>query len=108
MCHQMLMGQGKTTVVAPLLGLMLADGERLVTACMPRALVDFSRAVFREKFSNPVLPKAILTFDFNRATQPSSGLLCKVKASAKMRAIMVAHPTALKSVLLKAVELLET
>lgn len=30
-CHQMIMGAGKTTVVGPLLCLMLADGKRLVT-----------------------------------------------------------------------------
>lgn len=30
MCHQMIMGAGKTTVVAPTLGLLLADGRRLV------------------------------------------------------------------------------
>lgn len=30
MCHQMIMGAGKTTVVAPTLGLLLADGTRLV------------------------------------------------------------------------------
>lgn len=31
LCHQMIMGAGKTTVLAPLLALMLADGDRLVT-----------------------------------------------------------------------------
>lgn len=30
MCHQMIMGAGKTTIVAPTLGLLLADGRRLV------------------------------------------------------------------------------
>ena len=30
LCHQMIMGAGKTTVVAPLLALILADGKRLV------------------------------------------------------------------------------
>lgn len=30
MCHQMIMGAGKTTVVAPTLSLLLADGRRLV------------------------------------------------------------------------------
>ena len=31
-CHQMIMGAGKTTVVAPLLALILADGKSLVTS----------------------------------------------------------------------------
>ncbi|KAJ1470872.1 hypothetical protein T484DRAFT_1846151, partial [Baffinella frigidus] len=30
-CQQLIMGAGKTTVVCPLLALMLADGNRLVT-----------------------------------------------------------------------------
>ena len=33
--HQMIMGAGKTTVVGPLLALMLADGQRLVTQVCP-------------------------------------------------------------------------
>ena len=30
LCHQMLMGEGKTTVVAPLLALLLGDGTQIV------------------------------------------------------------------------------
>ncbi|KNC74083.1 hypothetical protein SARC_13358, partial [Sphaeroforma arctica JP610] len=30
-CHQMIMGAGKTTIISPLLCLMLADGKHLVT-----------------------------------------------------------------------------
>ena len=33
---QMLMGGGKTTVVGPMLALMLADGEMLVVQTMPQ------------------------------------------------------------------------
>ena len=32
MCHQMIMGTGKPTVVVPLLALILADGKSLVTS----------------------------------------------------------------------------
>ena len=39
------MGDGKTTVIAPLLALVLADGQSLVCACMPSALLEMSRAV---------------------------------------------------------------
>ena len=45
MCHQMIMGDGKTTVIAPLLSLILADGKSLVCACMPSALLEMSRGV---------------------------------------------------------------
>ena len=36
---QMLMGGGKTTVVGPMLALMLADGEMLVVQTMPQVSV---------------------------------------------------------------------
>ena len=39
---QMLMGQGKTTVVGPLLSLLLADSERLVVSVVPKALLEMS------------------------------------------------------------------
>ena len=41
-CHQMLMGAGKTTVVAPILALLLGDGQRLVVQVVPRELFQFS------------------------------------------------------------------
>jgi hypothetical protein len=41
---QMIMGAGKTTVVGPLLGLMLADSKNLVIQVVPPALLDFTRA----------------------------------------------------------------
>jgi hypothetical protein len=47
----MIMGAGKTTVVAPLLAMILADGKSLVTQVVPHALLDFSRGVMREKFA---------------------------------------------------------
>ena len=65
MCHQMIMGAGKTTVVTPLLALMLADGKSLVTQVVPHALLDFSRGVMREKFA-AVVRKPVFTFHFNR------------------------------------------
>ncbi len=34
--HQLIMGAGKTTVIAPLLALMLADGQSLVTQVLTR------------------------------------------------------------------------
>ncbi len=49
---QMLMGGGKTTVVGPLLALMLADGERLVVQTMPPALV-------RQQGANSHVPRVI-------------------------------------------------
>lgn len=38
LCHQLIMGAGKTTVVGPLLALILADGKRLLTQVRQREL----------------------------------------------------------------------
>ena len=43
LCHQMLMGAGKTTVLAPLLTLLLAQPGVLVMECVPTSLLHFSR-----------------------------------------------------------------
>jgi len=105
-CQQMIMGEGKTTVIAPLLVLLLADGQRLVCACTPVALLDMSRAVMAERFSSPVLPRPVLTFHFNRQVPASHGLLGKLEAARRGRAAIVAAPTSVKSVLLRRLELL--
>ena len=41
-CHQMLMGEGKTTVISPLLALLLADGSQLVMQVVPAPLLRFA------------------------------------------------------------------
>ena len=64
MCHQMIMGAGKTTVVAPLLALILADGKSLVTSVMPHALLEMTRGVMREKFSAVVRKPILLLSSF--------------------------------------------
>merc|ERR1711933_608882 len=106
LCHQMIMGAGKTTVIAPLLVLLLANGEQLVCACMPKALLDMSRAVMTERFSSPILPKPVLTFHFDRVSVASEDKLTKLQNVCDNGAVVVAAPTSLKSVLLKSVELL--
>eukprot|EP00439_Symbiodinium_sp_Y106_P063482 s1679_g9.t2 len=74
LCHQMIMGAGKTTVITPLLVLLLANSQRLVCACMPAALLEMSRAVLIERFSSPAMMKAVLTLQFDRVRSPSSRL----------------------------------
>ncbi|CAJ1442957.1 unnamed protein product [Effrenium voratum] len=105
-CQQMLMGEGKTTVIAPLLVLLLADGRRLVAACMPAALLDMSRAVMVERFSSPVLPRPVLTLEFHRQVPATKALLAKLEAARQGRAAVIAAPASVKSVLLRRIELL--
>jgi len=45
------MGAGKTTVIGPLVCLMLTDGKTLVGEVVPPALLEFSRSVLRKTFS---------------------------------------------------------
>lgn len=63
--HQMIMGAGKTTVIGPLLALLLADGKQLVAQVVPNQLLEMSRGVMRECFS-AVISKAVYTFTFQR------------------------------------------
>ena len=46
--YQMIMGAGKTTVIGPLLALILADGKRLITQICPSALLEMTRGVLRK------------------------------------------------------------
>jgi len=104
-CHQMIMGAGKTTVIGPLLALLLADGSRLVMQCVPRSLLEFSRSVVREKFS-AVIRKSIYTFMFTRTEKVEPSMLAKFLQVEEGRGIMVTHPTAIKSFQLKFIEVM--
>lgn len=106
MCHQMIMGAGKTTVVAPLLALMLADGKSLVTQVVPHALLEFSRSVMREKFA-AVVRKPIFTFSFNRGTSITKDLYLKLCKARDSRAVICATPTSVKSFELKFIEMMK-
>eukprot|EP00929_Paragymnodinium_shiwhaense_P090478 TRINITY_DN50674_c0_g1_i1.p1 TRINITY_DN50674_c0_g1~~TRINITY_DN50674_c0_g1_i1.p1 ORF type:complete len:4578 (+),score=1022.66 TRINITY_DN50674_c0_g1_i1:184-13917(+) len=101
LCHQMIMGAGKTTCVAPLLAMILATGDTLVCSCMPAALLQMSRAVMIERFSSPLVSKFVLTFHFCRRSRATEAMVAKLQTARERRAIIVATPSSLKSVLLK-------
>jgi len=105
MCHQMIMGAGKTTVVAPLLALILADGKSLVTQVVPHALLEMSRSVMREKFA-AVVRKPVFTFAFDRGTPITKDLYMKLVKARDSKAIICATPTSIKSFMLKFVEMM--
>ena len=69
--EQMIMGQGKTTVIAPLLALMLAANDSLVMQVVPSALLEQSRSVLRKWFSS-VIQKPVITFVFDRSSTQAS------------------------------------
>ena len=60
---QMLMGEGKTTVVAPLLALTLADGQRSVAMCVPAPLIPQTRDVLSRTFGR-IWPRRVIEFEY--------------------------------------------
>lgn len=70
---------------------------------VPSELLDFSRAVLRERLS-AVVCKPVYTFTFDRFTPVASGLASKLAMAREQRAIVVTTPSALKSFMLKLVE----
>eukprot|EP00941_MAST-03F_sp_MAST-3F-sp1_P005039 g5039.t1 len=106
-CHQMLMGAGKTTVVAPLLALILSDGKRLVMQVVPRALLEFSRNATRTAFSG-VLRKSVYTFKFDRFTAPRRTFLQKLIKAKAARGVVISDPTSIKAFALKFIECINT
>ena len=109
--QQMIMGAGKTTVVGPLLALILADGNTLVTQVMPSALLEQSRNILRSRFSN-IITKRVYTLDFDRSCEDSveviAELYAKINSAKKHRSVVCASPEAIKSLMLKFIEQLHT
>ena len=106
-CVQMLMGGGKTTVVGPLLALLLGNGKTLVMQVVPRALLEFSRGVMREKFS-ALIQKPVYTFKFDRFRGVTKDLHRKLLIARRDRAVVCSTPTAVKSFFLKFIEAAHT
>jgi thiol-disulfide isomerase/thioredoxin len=109
--QQMIMGQGKTTVVGPLLALILADGATLVTQVMPTALLDQSRTILRKCFS-VLIPKRIYTLKFDRHIEDSPHhvtlLNQKLESARSEGSIICAAPESIKALFLKFVEQLHS
>ncbi len=103
---QMIMGAGKTSVVAPLLALIVADGSSLVLSVVPKALVEMSRTRMRETFAS-IMVKRIYTLEFERSTIVTPSLRRGLENAAANRGVVVATPTTLKSVMLSYIEVLQ-
>jgi len=103
-CAQMLMGEGKTTVVCPLLGFLLAKKSSIVVQVVPHALLEFSRSTLRKSYSG-MIRRSVVTLEFNRYTSLSDGaILAALRKAQENRAIVIASPTSIKSLALKFLE----
>lgn len=103
MCHQLVMGAGKTTVIAPILALMLGDPRTCVVQVVPSSLLEMTRSVMRSRFS-ALIQKPVYTFVFDRADTASDELLEKLMRARRSRSVIVASPTSIKSFVIKFVE----
>jgi ABC-type glutathione transport system ATPase component len=97
--QQMIMGAGKTTVVGPLLCLILADGDSLLMQVMPTALLEQTRNILRRCFS-VIMVKPIYTLEFNRGVEDSvefvSKLYAKLNDARTRTGIVCAAPESIK------------
>ena len=108
--HQMLMGAGKTSVVGPLLALLLADGRSLVTQVMPTSLFAMARHIAWSS-SGRVWGRRVLTLHFSRyEVSPDKlqvgldflhDMSTNLRRAKRTRALVLSTPTSLKSLLLK-------
>jgi len=101
----MIMGAGKTTVISPMLALVLGDGTRMIMQVVPPALLQFAKDVARASFS-AVIHKPVYTFVFDRFSVVSPALYHKLRSACDSRAVVLTTPTAIKSLALKFIDLM--
>jgi hypothetical protein len=94
---------GKTTVVGPLLALLLADGETLIVQTMPPALLEQSRATLRATFSL-VVKKRVFTIAFDRSSRMTWSTVDKLRGAVRNRGVVLATSATIKSIMLKTLE----
>ena len=102
----MIMGAGKTTVVGPLLCLILGDGSNLVTQVVPPALLEFSRSVLRTTFSS-IMQKRVYTLECDRASEVTPQICGKLRNAMEASGVIICTPTTVKSFMLKLLESLD-
>ena len=100
------MGGGKTTVVGPLLALLLGDGETLVMQTMPPALLEQSKATLRATFSS-IIRKRVFTLSFERSSEMRWSTVEKLQSAVSNRGAVLCTASTIKSIQLKLLEKLD-
>ena len=107
---QLLMGQGKSSVVSPLMALPIIEKLRkqnaggVLVACVPRSLVRQTIAVLGHRFTS-LTGKTPLLFQCDRGRGDLKHLRHKVETAAKFGNLLLASPESIKSCLLRAAEI---
>ena len=92
-------GRWKTTVVGPLLSLILANGYSLISEVVPHALLEFSRSTLKGDFLVSSA-KVFIHLNLYRSDRPTVRLYNKLKTVISSKSVG-ATPTAIKSFQLK-------
>jgi hypothetical protein len=107
---QMIMGAGKSTVIGPLLGLMLADGKDLVMVICPEALLSMSRDCMTGILGS-VLARRVYTFEWGRTKLPETAVLTsirkKMERAAHDQGAVITTPSHVKTLMLQYVSALQ-
>eukprot|EP00961_Rhodomonas_salina_P183209 2473362-Rhodomonas_salina.1 len=106
--QQMIMGSGKSTVIAPLLSLFLSSSKQMVLQVVPDSLLQQSRDIMSAVFGN-VLTKRVQTFRFDRRiTEPKrvADLLQGLEDALEHQAVVCTTPGSIKSLFLKFLEVM--
>lgn len=104
MCEQMIMGGGKTSVVAPLLSVLLLNKQSRLTLVVPEALVEMSQQVLRMRFAGPfqrrvqVLTVSRESFSGFRAVEAAEMLAEQVEAAQAEQTVLLASSSSFKAI----------
>jgi hypothetical protein len=105
---QMIMGAGKTTVIGPLLCVVLADGKKLVSQIVPDALLAMSCEVMFSVLST-VFSTRVYTLVFERSSLTDGGdvatnIYKKAKAAKDTGGVMITTPNSVKALVLSYID----
>jgi len=103
--QQMVMAAGKTSVVTPLLALLLS-GTRFVTCVCPAELLNQSRLEIRKKYSS-ILKKSVVTFTCSRESglENLKRMAMKLQEAEAENSVICTTPQSVKSAFLKFTEI---
>ncbi|KAL5336549.1 hypothetical protein BJX70DRAFT_400495 [Aspergillus crustosus] len=76
---QMNMGQGKTSVIMPMVGAVLANGEMLNRLLVPKALLSQATQILQSRLGG-LLGREIIHIPFSRRTRTTVGLIREYRA----------------------------
>jgi ankyrin repeat protein len=101
--QQMLMGQGKTAIITPLLCLMLADAKNIPIVVLPDSLLDAGRRILLSTFAS-IINKRVYTFTCSRAATVNARDVVWIRNAINNKGIIISTPSSLKSLPLKFLE----